>query len=254
MLLSAYTDNRWAPTDGAIELPAPDGEAVVSSEGGEAVAVAAAGGIASVPAAAVAGQLLGTLGAHVLTCAGVDYRVERVGGRYTDRAAVIAYGKQSNDGFEDEARYPAAAFAQAILAAETAIERACGRSFCRRRISLTLRPGKVTELPVTDAYAIQCDDPAVRLVSVSQAIGVTAPVAATVEYGVSLDSQMHIAATKLAASYLRPRAGAENARGASSDGVYVSYELATGDDGSWTGLPFVDAAIEAHRSRRGLIA
>lgn len=253
MLLSAYTDNRWAPTDGAIELQAPDGEAVVSSEGGEAVSVVAAGGIASVPAA-VADQLLGTLGARVLTCAGVDYRVERVGGRYTDRAAVIAYGKQSNDGFEDEARYPAAAFAQAILAAEVAIERACGRSFCKRSISVTLRPGKVTELPVADAYAIQRDDPAVRLVSVSQVVGVTAPVPATVEYGVSLDSQMHIAATKLAASYLRPRAGAENARGASSDGVYVSYELATGDDGSWTGLPFVDAAIEAHRSRRGLIA
>ena len=64
---------------------------------------------------------------------------------------------------------------------------------------------------------------------------------------------MRAAATRLAAFYLRRRAVAENARGQSMDGVYVSYTLATGEEGAWTGIPYVDAFIEERRSRRRLV-
>ena len=76
---------------------------------------------------------------------------------------------------------------------------------------------------------------------------------AAIQIGTALALSLIHISTRLAASFIRPRATPENARGTSQDGVYVSYELPTGDDGSWTGLPFVDAVIESHRSKRTVI-
>lgn len=245
--------NRWALSDGAVEFPVGGAPTSATSTNGASAGVSTFDGLAHIDAEGMA-KLCDGLGEFTVECGGVSVQFERVGSRYTDRATIIAAGRNTNDGFQDESRFPPSAFSDAIQAAEEAIDRACGRSFCKRRRRVTLWPGRISELPFVDAYAIECDDPGVRLVSYCQAIGVSEPTQAIVEFGVSLDAQMRAAATKLAASYLRPRAAAENARGTAVDGVYISYDLATGEDGGWTGIPFVDAAIEQHRARRGLIA
>ena len=166
----------------------------------------------------------------------------------------MAYGRNNNDGFDDESLYPQAAVDAAIQRAEEAIEKGCGRSFTERKRTVRLFPANPVELPVVDVYALECPDPSVRLVSYCQATGVTEPVMATLTYGRSLDAQVSEAATRLAAMYLRPRSMPENARGTSAEGVYISYELATGEDGSWTGIPYVDAAIAQNRAHRAVVA
>ena len=147
--------------------------------------------------------------------------------------------------------HPDDAVFDAIQAAEEAIERGCGRSFCRRARTVAIPANcALFELPEVDVTSISQG----RLVGDRQASNASAAgAAATIEYGAPCDAQIRRACVKLAASYLRARAGAENARGTSVDGVYVSYELATGEDGSWTGIPDVDAAIASHRSRRVVI-
>lgn len=246
--------NRWAASDGPLTFAAK-GSARVSC-GEVAVSATVEGGRASV-SLADAKALMPEIGAHSLTVeADGEERecvVERVSNRYTDKQSIVEYGRRNNDGFDDAGRYSDADFAAAILAAEEAIERGCmGRSFCRRRIEVTLTSPKINELPIVDARSIESEAD-VRLLSYCQASGVPGPTAATVEYGTALDATIARAATQLAASILRPRATPENARGTSQDGVYISYELPTGAEGGWTGLPSVDAAIESHRARRVVI-
>lgn len=254
--LSAIRVSRWAASDGRICFPCEAESATVAC-GGSTVQLKVEQGKAWLPLLD-AKRLMQCNGSYTLDYSDSDgnereYIVERVSNRYTDRDAVIAYGKQSNDGFDDEQRYPLSAFSAAIQAAEEAIERGCRRRFCRSSITAMLRPGRITELPVCDAFCLECADQSVALASASQASGVTETVEARIGYGLTCDSRIAQAATMLAASYLRPRAMAENARGTSMDGVYISYDLATGDDGGWTGLPFVDAVIEDHRSHRSVV-
>lgn len=253
--LSAYRTNRWAITDGPIALKI-DGEQASVTAGSSTAALPVVDGTVEVPLAKAL-ELFPSIGVFVLSVTSgetaQEYRVERVKNRYTNREQIIAYGKESNDGFEDEARYSLEKFTAAIQAAEETIERGCRRRFCASRAEVTLYPGKISELPMTDCWGIECEDPEVRLVSACQAIGVTRAIQATVSYGLSPDALINEAATRLAASYLRPRAAAENARGTAIDGVYVSYDLATGDDGGWTGLPYVDSVIEARRSHRSIV-
>lgn len=253
--LSSYRTNRWAITDGPIALKI-EGEQASAIAGNSTATLPIIDGTVEIPLAKAL-ELFPSLGVFELSITSgetaQEYRVERVKNRYTNREQIIAYGKESNDGFEDEARYPLEKFTAAILAAEETIERGCRRRFCESKAEVTLYPGKVSELPMTDCWGIECDDPEVRLISVCQAIGVTSTIKAEVSYGLSPDARINEAATRLAASYLRPRASAENARGTAIDGVYVSYDLATGDDGGWTGLPYVDSVIEARRSHRSII-
>ena len=253
--LSPLRVNRWATSDGEIIVPAK-GTNVTATVGSSTADFVVVDGYITI-SLTQAKEFFYDLGSYRLLIASdvaeQQFNIERVGSRYTDRDTIIAYGKENNDAFNEEDRYPLSKFSAAIQSAEEAIERGCRRRFCESKINTVLRPGRLCELPVTDCYAIDCEDKDVRLVSVCQCIGVTAEVQATITYGLSPDARISEAATRLAASYLRPRAAAENARGTAMDGVYVSYELATGDDGGWTGLPFVDSAIEEHRSRRTVI-
>ena len=190
------------------------------------------------------------VGLYEISLGGEAYEVERVGARYCSVADVRAWGSQNNDSFADPTKCDDDAVLAAVQAAEEAIEDACGRSFCGRAVDVALKGGGVlTELPVQDARSISAGD----LVGDRQAVSAEACTARLV-YGARCTASLRRACVKLAASYLRPRAGAENARGQSVDGVYVSFELATGGEGSWTGIPEVDAVIERMRSRRAVVA
>ena len=120
-------------------------------------------------------------------------------------------------------------------------------SFCRRSATVHLLPG-LNELPFEDAVATTAG----TLLHGRQ-VRIDSEADAEVSYGALFDQRIRAAATMLAASYLRPRVGAENVRGQSMDGVYVSYTLATGEEGSETGLPEVDAIIASHRSHRSVV-
>lgn len=246
--------NRWAPSDGALTVAVDAAQAKVSNAKGFSNDYAAVDGYVTVPFIDAKG-LMPELGAWnvIVSTESSDslYQIERVGGRYTDRQAIIEYGTDGNDEF-DRPKYTDSKFARAVLAAEEMIESCCGRSFCERKLEARLWPGKLTELPVVDVRAVECDAD-VELVSYCQVTGIEQPTTAVITYGAAIDAQISTAATKLAASYLRPRAMAENARGTAMDGVFVSYELATGAEGSWTGIPYVDSVIEQHRSRRVMI-
>lgn len=255
MELLSNISNRWATSDGALTF-AFSGESAEASCGSVTVDVSIADGHATIQLSD-AKTLMPEIGVYevVVSNDGAEtlFNIERVSARYTSKYAIVEYGRTNNDGFDDTNRYTDEVFAQAILAAEEAIERGCQRSFCKRRIDVILSDPKLNELPVCDVFNIDCEDESVKLVSYCQASGVDSETKVTIDYGTSLDSMIAMAATRLAASFIRPRATPENARGTSQDGVYVSYELPTGDDGSWTGLPFVDAVIESHRSKRTVI-
>ena len=249
--------NRFAVEDIPLKVPVNiDGAlAVVFSVGDTSVTVAVVNGTASLPAEAVA-LLMPDLGSYDLHMDTGDYYgrnfiMERVSARYTDRDRLEAYGQANNDRFGDTARYPDQQVAAAIQQAEETIDRSTGRSFCTRVRTVHVQPRRLVELPMVDVQSTDLDG--AEVVNGCQLVGVTAPADVAVTYGTDLDAQIVDAATRLAAWYLRPRAQAENARGTSMDGVYISYDLATGTDGSWTGLPVVDAAIEQHRSRRVVI-
>lgn len=189
------------------------------------------------------------LGLHELVLGGESYEVERVGSRYCTADELRDYGDRNGDAFGDERRYPDEDIWAAIQAAEEAIEAGCGRSFCRRERDVAiLGSGKAEPLPEIDVKSVK---PAVLLYD-RMALA-HEPCTARMVYGAECRADLHEACLRLAASYLRPRIGAENARGQSVDGVYVSYELATGEEGSWTGLPFVDSVIERNRSHRAVI-
>lgn len=249
--------NRFAVEDIPLKVPVSiDGAlAVVFSVGDTSVTVAVVNGIASLPAEAVALLMpdLGQYDLHMDTgdVYGRNFIMERVSARYTDRARLEAYGQANNDRFGDTARYPDQLVANAIQQAEEAIDRSTGRSFCTRVRTVHVQPRRLVELPVVDVQAVDLDG--AEVVNGCQLVGVTEPADVAVTYGAQLDAQVADAATRLAAWYLRPKAAAENARGTSMDGVYISYDLATGTDGSWTGLPVVDAVIEQHRSNRVVI-
>lgn len=255
MELFANITNRWATSDGSLTFPTTSNEVHVTC-GEVSVTATVKDGIAAV-SLSDAKNLMPGIGLYELVATGNDsetvFFAERVSNRYTDKQTIIDYGRQNNDGFDDAGRFTDADFARNILAAEESIERGCGRSFCRRKIDVVLLDDKLNELPVVDAHSIESDDEGLHLISYCQTNGVDKPTHAVVTYGAALDSKIAMATTRLAASFMRPRATPENARGTSQDGVYISYELPTGDEGSWTGIPFVDAAIEEHRSRRVVI-
>lgn len=253
--MSAYCDMtgttaRWAVPDGPLAVALPDGiDGDVAATCGDATATATndGQGLAWLTGSE-AEELMPAIGVHAITWSQDgstlgETPVERVGNRYCTRGDVIIYGERNGDAFE---RLPDEAFATAVSSAEEAIEDACGRSFTERAATVRLLGGYVLEeLPVVDA----------RTISDGVLLGdrqcrVKEPGEYRVTYGSRTDARVRSAATQLAAFYLRRRVVAENARGQSTDGVYVSYTLATGEEGSWTGLPYVDAFIEARRCRR----
>lgn len=255
MQLFANIQNRWATFDGPLTFACDSDSAKVSC-GDVELELTPSEGICTISVSDCK-KIMPDLGVYEIVASFGDseitYGIERVSIRYTSKEAIIQYGKINNDNFEREELFTDEMFIRAILAAEEAIEQGCGRSFCRRKVEVVLFNPILNELPVVDAKEIDCEDASVSLVSYCQATGVLAPVRATVLYGSVLNAQIANAATKLAASFLRPRATPENARGTAQDGVYISYELATGEDGSWTGLPSVDAAIATYKDYRGMI-
>ena len=246
MQLIVGMGNRWAASDGplAVELA---GTGSVTVTCGDATVGATRNGKTATITAAQALTLMPAVGVFALEWNGVETIVERVGARYCTPADVIAYGKRNGDGFDNESRYPANAIQTAIQAAEEAIERGTRRSFCRRAVMVDLLPG-LNELPVEDATSTTKG----TLLHGRQ-VRADEECTARVEYGALFDRRISDATVMLAASYLRPRVGAENVRGQSMDGVYVSYTLATGEEGGETGLPEVDAVIATYRSHRSVV-
>ena len=249
--------NRFSTADIPLKVPVniEGALAVVFSVGDTSVTVAVVNGIASLPAEAVA-LLMPDLGQYDLHMDTGDYYgrnfiMERVSARYTDRARLEAYGQANNDRFGDTTRYPDQLVAAAIQQAEETIDRSTGRSFCTRVRTVHVQPRRLVELPMVDVQGTDLDG--AEVVNGCQLVGVTEPAHVAVTYGTDLDAQIAAAPTRPAARDPPPKAQAENARGTSMDGVYISYDLATGTDGSWTGLPVVDAAIEQHRSHRVVI-
>lgn len=253
MKLLANIANRWAIFDGSLTFDCQQTAQVKC--GDVEVTAEYSGGLCTILPADCK-RLMPDLGAYEFNVIAGDSEfplmVERVNSRYTTKNTILEYGRLNNDEF-DRDMFTDDAFASAILQSEEAIDNGCGRSFCRRKIDVVLTDPVLNELPVVDAADIECEDETVHLMSFCQASGVENPVKATVLYGSRLNAQIANAATKLAASFLRPRATPENARGTAQDGVYISYELPTGEEGSWTGLPSVDAAIAANRVNRVMI-
>lgn len=247
MLCTPDTVIRWSIADGGLSLKT-DAEVVTVSCGDVTVEAEVSGGAASITAEDAA-SLMPHLGTFPLAWSSVGgvvpTPVERVGSRYTTPDTVRASGRRNNDGFTDKGRYPDDMVWVAIQRAEEAIDSGTRRSFCRRSIETGLDAG-FNELPVQDAVSIS---DGAYLANDRQAFADEDGMY-TVEYGAQCDASITAAATMLAASFLRPRLRAEDARGESVDGVYIGYTLASGSDGSWTGLPKVDATIESHRSHR----
>lgn len=237
--------NRWALSEGAITMAYPGGDAIVRCGDASATAATSAGVSTLSPSDALA--LMPSLGVHDLDWGGVPVTVEHVGARYCHVADIIAYGRRNGDGFDNSARYPRADIEAAIAAAEDVIDSGTRRSFCRRMAVVALKPG-LNELPFEDAQSATAGE-----LLHGRQIRVDSECTAEVVYGAYLDQRVRDAACMLAASYLRPRVGAENVRGQSMDGVYVSYTLATGEEGGETGLPEVDAVIASHRSHRAVV-
>lgn len=250
LLLSPDMTTRWAVSNGPLGVPTKGASATATCRSVSAQARVEDG--RAVLAAADAARLMPACGVFEISWdCGVESfatRVERVGRRYCSVDDVRGYGAKNNDGFDDESRYPEDDIARAVQQAEEAIDKGARRSFCERAIRVRLSAG-LNELPVQDALSVDFGE----LVTDRQ-VRSTSAGSAVVTYGAELDARIREAAVRLAASTLRPRVGAENARGQSVEGVYTSYTLATGADGSWTGIPYVDAVIEEHRSHRVVVA
>lgn len=242
-------ETRWAVSNGPLAVDAAGADAVVRS-GDASVTVTIADDMASL-SIEDALLLMPELGPYEITWELENETfltfVERVSSRYCSKTDVIDYGKVNNDGFDDKDKYPDDSIAAAIQQAEEAIE-VGKRSFCRRGIDVMLSVG-FNELPVEDVVSTSIGE----LVSDRQVVSGIAGKAKVI-YGTRPDARIREATVRLAASFLRPRARAENARGESVDGVYTSFVLATGAEGSWTGIPYVDAVIEEHRSHRIVVA
>jgi hypothetical protein len=241
--LSASHVTRWQPGQ-----PCRFETAASSvSCGGVTVTAVHSEGYAVVEATDMA-SLCPSLGVHGLEWSdGTATPVERVGSRYATPRDLVAYGDASNDDF---GRWTEDQMWAVIQRAEETFEASTRRSFCQRALVVRTPDSDWLELPVQDAVSVSDGE----LVTDRQMVPPAGGGEVTVTYGAPCDSQVTAAVLQLAAWYLRPRAAGENARGANVDGVYVSYQLATGEDGSWTGLPQVDAAIAAHASRRKLVA
>lgn len=241
---------RWAVSDGPLSI-ATTGSSATATCKSVSVEAAVADGLATINVADVT-KLMPSCGVSEVTWAcgleTVITSIEHVGGRYCKRVDIEKYGAKRGDAFDDKSRYTDADVSDAIQQAEEAIDRGCGRSFCARGVDVRLSAGRLVELPVQDARTISSGS----LVSDRQAVSDDGCMA-TVMYGSYADARIREAAVRLAASILRATVGSENARGQSVDGVYTSYTLATGADGSWTGIPYVDAVIEEHRSHRVIV-
>lgn len=250
MLCTPDTVIRWSIADGGLSLTT-DAEVVTVSCGDVTVEAEVSGGVASITPQEAA-SLMPSIGVFQLSWSSVGgvvpTTVERVGSRYTTPDTVRASGKRNNDGFTDKGRYPDDMVWVAIQRAEEAIDGGTLRSFCKRSIETCLDTG-FNELPVQDVVSIS---EGAHLANDRQAFA-DADGVYTVVYGAQCDASVTAACTMLAASFLRPRLRAEDARGESVDGVYIGYTLASGTDGSWTGLPKVDAVIESHRSHRMVV-
>lgn len=246
MLITEGMCNRWAAGNGPLEM-ATTATGTVNVTCGDAVEVATVTRGVAALTVAQAMALMPSVGIYDMEWGGIPATVERVGSRYCTRADLIAYGTRNGDDFGNATRYPASACDTAIQSAEEAIENGTRRSFCRRAAVVHLVPG-LNELPFEDATATTKG----QLLHGRQ-IRSDEECDANVTYGTLFDQRIRDATTQLAASYLRPRASAENVRGASMDGVYVSYTLATGEEGGETGLPEVDAVIASHRSHRSVV-
>ena len=244
--------NRWAPSDGGVRFELSDWDlasvTVRGDDGSREVNVTE--GWASLPASDV--MSICPIGESVLWWGDEPSTIERVGSRYCTRADLEEHGELQEDGFDDREKYPDAMVASAIQTAEEAIEQGTGRSFCERATTVHLPAGHVVWLPVEDAREIEPVTGGLigaALLSGAQA-SVPVPGRYRIVYGAPLPAALREACVRLVASRLRPKTRAEDARGSSVDGVYTSYTLATGEDGSWTGLPSVDAAIAANAAHR----
>lgn len=248
MLLTEGMVNRWAASDGPVSIAYPgEGDTVEVACSDRTQTATVSGGIALLDAGQAA-ALMPSAGVYDLDFGGIaSATVERVGARYCTPDDVIAYGERNGDGFGNPSRYPEDAIRAAIQAAEEAIEAGTRRSFCERVVEVAVTPG-LNELPVEDARSASAG----TLLHGRQ-LRSDEEADVSVVYGARLDRQVRAACVQLAASYLRPRVGAENVRGQSMDGVYVSYTLATGEEGGETGLPEVDAVIASHRSHRSVV-
>ena len=156
MELLSNISNRWATSDGALTFSF-SGESAEASCGSVTVDVSIADGHATIQLSD-AKTLMPEIGMYevVVSNDGAEtlFNIERVSARYTSKYAIVEYGRTNNDGFDDANRYTDEEFAQAILAAEEAIERGCQRSFCKRRIDVILSDPKLNELPVCDVFSI----------------------------------------------------------------------------------------------------
>lgn len=194
------------------------------------------------------------LGVYSIEFGTDTYEVERVSARYCTVNDVIQYGKFNGDDFERleqnllNGETIEDCIQTKIQAAEETIEDCARRSFCRRKAEVAVRKG-FNELPMVDVRSTSLG----TLVSDRQ---LTSDEAGTAEvvYGADPSASLFEAAKMLVASRVRPRVGSENTRGTSMDGVYVSYNLATGEAPNWTGIPGVDAFIQQHRAIRPVIA
>lgn len=225
-LLSRGSVTRWAAGDGG--LTAPSGTSI-----DEAAAMAA----------------MPEIGLHDVEVGGEAFQVERVGSRYCSAADMRAYAEANNDSFADAQAYPDDALLAAIQAAEETLEACCGRSFCERARDVMLEgTGRPEDLPEVDVRSISGGTQLYDRMAIAGE-----PMTVRMVYGKSANERIRQACMRLAATYLRPRAGAENARGTSVEGVYISYELATGEAPNWTGIPYVDSTIANYRSGRTMI-
>ena len=189
-------------------------------------------------------ELCEDIGTYEIDMDGAAFTLERVGSRYCSVDDVRLYGERNNDAFD---RFDDDQIADAIQQAEEIIDSACSRRFCRSSINAWVRDG-MTELPVQDVVSVE----GATVVNGRQCYS-DHEHDAVIVYGAKPSARLRAAAVKLAASIIRPRVGAENARGTSMDGVFISFTLPDGTDGSWTGIPDVDAFIELNRSKRKLV-
>lgn len=280
--LKTGTRTRLAQTEPAgvslpSEITATSGSAEIVRNGvpiGEPmVAVVTSGGV-SLDSADVSERISTFLGdaTIVWTLVGGDllaYKtgIEVVESHYVSIAELRAFGGDADD-FDKTDIYPDDALFSVRQAAEETIEADANRSWTRRARSYkTFFDGGLVELPdcdvddLTDVF-LGTDDVTDQVELVTdcqvslQALSLwRGRLSISYEYGQeAAPAEIKRAVCKLAASMLRKGSRAENARGESADGIYTSFTLATGKEGSWSGIPEYDAAVQRFGRKRRVIA